>query len=419
MAKQAVAKAGQTILKSQSFENGGPGTILADFEILLNFVGSNQLKTGGKSGSLPMDALRVLDELMTHPLRPKLMRPQMLSFPHLNGLYLLLRTTGLVRAEGKDERGRLFLDPIRVECWRQLNAVERWFTLLQAVFDSAWQTIRSNESAAHGPAQYFGYFLSKEPIDNRDRSGEPFDSAATVIGSWQTQTSAALLELFGLLDIPRTEPHDGENWRVRRPRFNAFGNELITYIFHKALYFAARQSCADDEDSDESDSWLGTGFREFYPDCQNTLPGPSDGTAEEFVDGVWQLKVSLGRVWRRIIVPADTSLEDLASGILIAFDFSNDHLYEFTFKGTHGKTVRVMHPEYSDGEFFANEFDVGYLPLQVGDTFVFHFDFGDDWMFKIKVEKILPINAKLSGPEVTESKGDAPSQYGDEDEYPD
>ena len=41
---------------------------------------------------LSMARLFELDQRMTKPLRPRLKRRQQKSFPHLNGLYLLLRS---------------------------------------------------------------------------------------------------------------------------------------------------------------------------------------------------------------------------------------------------------------------------------------------------------------------------------------
>ena len=119
-------------LSIQHIDNSGPGTILADFEALLDFV-STGVRSTGKHHLLPMDRLRELDERMTIPLRPNLQRPQQRSFPHINGLYLLLRATqiGIPEGQGKTS-GRLKLDPIMCQQWLQLNPTERYFNLLEA-----------------------------------------------------------------------------------------------------------------------------------------------------------------------------------------------------------------------------------------------------------------------------------------------
>jgi hypothetical protein len=100
------------VLRRQTIDANGPGTILRDFESLLEFIGTDGVRTPGKYHLLPMDRLRELDEKMSRPLRPRLERPQQRAFPYLDGLYLLLRATqlGVPRGMGK-KTGMLVLDP--------------------------------------------------------------------------------------------------------------------------------------------------------------------------------------------------------------------------------------------------------------------------------------------------------------------
>jgi hypothetical protein len=114
-------------LQNQEITAAGPGTILADFEALLDFVGLGGIESGGKNCRIPLASLAALDERMTHPLRPSLARPQQLSYPHLNGLYLLFRNTGLGVTSGKGDRARLSVQPNRLDQWRALNVEEHSF----------------------------------------------------------------------------------------------------------------------------------------------------------------------------------------------------------------------------------------------------------------------------------------------------
>jgi hypothetical protein len=99
------------VLSSRTIDENGPGSILADFEMLLAFV-EEEVPSTGKHHLLPMARLFEIDSRMTKPLRPRLSRPQQKSFPHINGLYLLLRATRLVIPEGQGKTGsRLTLDP--------------------------------------------------------------------------------------------------------------------------------------------------------------------------------------------------------------------------------------------------------------------------------------------------------------------
>ena len=103
--------------------------------------------------------------------------------------------------------------------------------------------------------------------------------------------------------------------------------------------------------------------------------------AVEIQDSVCVFKVALGSVYRKIAVPGITSLEELAGSILRAFNFDNDHLYEFIYKNRYGITERVVHPSLESDELYTTECVVGKLPLHKGMELIFHFDFGDDWRF--------------------------------------
>jgi hypothetical protein len=89
----------QQILYNQAIDEAGPGTILDDFEVLLRFIGPEGIAVGGKNDLLPMKVLPQLNAQLTHPIEIGLKRPQQKSYPNINGLYLLLRATGLAYVE--------------------------------------------------------------------------------------------------------------------------------------------------------------------------------------------------------------------------------------------------------------------------------------------------------------------------------
>jgi len=130
-------------LRNQVIDEQGPGTVLHDFEALLEFIGLDGVRSTGKNHLLPMSRLFELDERLSKPLHPQLKRPQQQSFPHIHGLYLLLRATELGVPEGQGKKtGRLKLDPAVLASWRALNATERYFTLLEAwLRHASWEAV--------------------------------------------------------------------------------------------------------------------------------------------------------------------------------------------------------------------------------------------------------------------------------------
>jgi hypothetical protein len=235
--------------------------------------------------------------------------------------------------------------------------------------------------------------------------------ASEYFHSWTLQTTAALLELFGILEIARAATHDGENWRITTVRPTAFGDVLLNLLLNpqgKAFFDIFRLR---DGRTEGKVRWLGDLFRDCFPDCRNTLPEAEN----EFVDGLWQFKVSLGDAWRRIVIPADAIVDDLIDVILTGFKFDRDHLYELSLRDRSGRIIRITHPYCEDSEFVTDEFAIGFLPLDQGQSATFVYDFGDNWEFTVKLEQILPANSRMKKPKITAKQGKAPRQYNYDD----
>ena len=62
---------------------------------------------------------------------------------------------------------------------------------------------------------------------------------------------------------------------------------------------------------------------------------------------------------------------------------------------------------------FADEMRIGEVPLSIGDSMVFHYDFGDDWRFKVTLETVE--EGKVSAFKVTAKSGQSPKQYDRDD----
>jgi len=361
-------------------------------------VGTAGIASGGKNHRIPLAALGDLDERMKNPLRPALVRPQQLSYPHLNGLYLLFRRTGLGVSSGEGSSGRLSVDPGRLAEWSALNAEERYFTLFQTMLAADWSPIEAGSST--GPLQEIGWqfdwWLRSQPAPTA--AGVP---ASEFFYSWRAQTTAALLELFGMLELPRGKPRQGESWRLTAVRLTKFGRAFLTRVRKSPdILGILRERQGDD------DKWLADLFPE-YPNCVNTLPGD----AHDFRDGVWQFKVSWGKVWRRLVIPAESSVDELVAGILNAFRFDIDHLYAFTVRDRSGRNVQIAHPAVDDAEYITDEYAIGSLPLDPGQSMKLVYDFGDWWEFTVKLEKILPEDGKLRKAKLIAKDGKAPRQY--------
>ena len=102
---------------------------------------------------------------------------------------------------------------------------------------------------------------------------------------------------------------------------------------------------------------------------------------------VYQLKITIQGskppIWRRLLVTSDTSLEVLHDIIQMCFSWENYHLYAFQI-GEH--TI----DQESNAELSAS---LENFSLAENDHFKYIYDFGDDWLHDIHVEKIEPPKA--------------------------
>ena len=114
-------------------------------------------------------------------------------------------------------------------------------------------------------------------------------------------------------------------------------------------------------------------------------------------------------------MPGDATLDDLVAVILHSVKFDNDHLHKFTYRNRLGAKVSVHHPAMETAPY-TDEVLIGSLPLEPGETMELIYDFGDNWHFNVKLDRIEPSTAGRKAPRILESHGKAPKQYGDWDE---
>jgi hypothetical protein len=119
------------------------------------------------------------------------------------------------------------------------------------------------------------------------------------------------------------------------------------------------------------------------------------------MNAVYQLRITLKNVrppiWRQVQVPMDFRLDQLHTLIHLVMGWDDYHLHEFELAAP----GRARWPErrFMPAEAMAVALDdeaedestvsIGELCPQVNDKLVYTYDFGDDWIHEVKVQKIL------------------------------
>lgn len=113
---------------------------------------------------------------------------------------------------------------------------------------------------------------------------------------------------------------------------------------------------------------------------------------------------------RTIRMNLSDSLYDLHMMIQEAFDFDDDHMFEFYVgKEPFQKTYTIPEAVHSGDEGSVYATALGELALGKGKKFTYLFDFGDSWWFEIKVVKIA--DGFVPKPVIIEAENPAPMQY--------
>ena len=392
-------------LQNLTIREDGPGSIFRDFEALLGYFREGDLPVTGTC-QLPNRVLPEINARLTHPLQLGLKRPRQKSYPHIQGLYLLARASGLTCVGGTGKKLLLSVDDEVYSMWERLNPTERYGTLLET-----WLLWGRPEIVGERDNRLFGgssniqnwlNFFSRIPDKGvRIAGGSGAEDWFRYTPGWH---DLGLLELFGLIDVQHGAAEPGKGWRIKHINRTQLGDALLALLFTE--FFGDVEGILRLSEAAETRCGvLQSVLQPYFPEWKNGLSLPE----EAFREGTHIFKVSLGEVWFRIAVSEDEVLDALAYAILEAVEFDHDHLYVFSYRDRFGAMEEIQHPRMDEGPW-TDEVRIGDVPLRVGETMTYLFDFGDEWRFDVTLEQV-DTERVVKNPVILEVHGDPPEQY--------
>ena len=121
------------------------------------------------------------------------------------------------------------------------------------------------------------------------------------------------------------------------------------------------------------------------PDAMQPAPLPSVYQLRVVVHGVSPL------IWRRLLLPADTTIAGLHAVLQIAFGWTGTHLHRFVVQGREYGIGYVGGPSFGDDP---RRVRLGDLGLRRTERFTYHYDFSAGWCHDLRVEQILGTQAR-------------------------
>ena len=127
---------------------------------------------------------------------------------------------------------------------------------------------------------------------------------------------------------------------------------------------------------------------------------------------IWTIKIECVHGWyleeesaKLCEIQSAYDLEELCNFILESFEFDNDHLHEFFISRSPVRSNRTI---FEDESITLNAI----FPVLKGHHLFMHFDFGDDWVYKItRSRKKTQFSSGLTYPRIIEHFGKNPEQY--------
>ncbi len=401
------------ILRESALDENTPGTILHDFKALMEYLRAEPLTLTNKQRQLPLRSLPEINARLAHPIQLGLKRPVQKSYPHVNGLYLLVRASGLTYVDETVTKPVLLIDPMVDQVWTSLNPSERYGNLLETWLLRGKPEIIGDSRSTFSISRNFRkwkYLHDSIPYGGMQIAGDRDAEASLAYApEWH---NLGLLDLFGLIHVQRGVPEEGNGWRIERVHRTPFGDALYALLYAQFLggYDRIQQMEAEVQEEGRFGS-LQPVLQPYWPTWERNLSIPP----WVFREGTHIFKVALGSVWWRIAISARSNLETLSNAILNIIEFTHDHLYQFTYQNRFGAVDAVFHP-YMDEKPSAAQVSIGDLPLQVGQMMYYTYDFGDWWEFDVTLERV-DDEMQIEAPVVIESHGEPPEQYPRADDW--
>jgi hypothetical protein len=120
---------------------------------------------------------------------------------------------------------------------------------------------------------------------------------------------------------------------------------------------------------------------------------------------IFQLEISLTGVrppvWRRVLVPGETTLAELHDVVQVAMGWTDSHLHEFEVDDAR---YGVPDPDWDDDDVKDESRTKLFRVAGSGSKLRYTYDFGDNWRHDITVEKVLPPEPGVRYPRCTSGR---------------
>lgn len=382
-------------------------SLLYDFNRTIEYLCTNNPKLTNAKEVFPIQAIIDLNQIITDPYELS-MRPQQKHYPFFSFIYYLTINSKLFKKQ-KEGKIQVLQNTDYLGIYNTLNDTEKYFYLLEVwwcLFNwnnlynfNLFEELETNLSVIINAMRTNGvdYWINLDEI----KSSNKIKSLG--------RNLLLSFEYFGLFNVKFENKKSSSYDMCSAIMFNESGNKIIEKLYEKRNFNNWNNYAFefDEKNTKIEDEAFITTFKELFVkgELENTIK-----KEQILVKGTYTFKVSYEKAYALFKVNSKISLEDLHDIIQEIIRFDNDHLYCFYIEDEMGSLNTYVSPE-DMGNKYTDEIKIEELGLWEGKSFEYLFDYGDEWVFTIKVEKIDTAGVEIEEPILMKIKGKFPEQY--------
>lgn len=406
-------------------------TLCKDFETFMDYVHASPVQVSKRNKWLSRKPLFELNQQMTHPTPDAAPNKDQIYYPILHLLYHLSVSGRLLEVDTRQASKWVLRRTDRYETYQHYSLSEKYMFLLETFWvDIEWKDLTRDPREMlleYSIDQVFRHVLSL-PVHRSTRlttmeTGNMLQYKLREIGDFVHHFAT-----FGFWSFEESSKRDRYKGHLTLEAITPtpFFREIVPVLLEeRPLELWNLPLRADHGEwnvppgapESEDETWTPVPFCapfvRLFPgeDLQQTMPREPRG----FKSGTYVFTVSYtASIWRKIAIDAEHTMEDLHQVVQRAFQFNDDHLYSF-FLDSKKWSHRSVNAPFCDEGPYADEVLIGDLGLARGQTFLYLFDYGDEWTFDIRLDEIRCDEGHIPKPRIVEERGEAPKQYPDWD----
>ncbi|WP_438316154.1 plasmid pRiA4b ORF-3 family protein [Sporosarcina sp. FA9] len=434
-----------------------PDDLIADFDIFLSYCQEHPVALTKKNEYISRKHLVKLNALMNVKAADATLYSDQDRYPYLHFLFNLSQSSRLLQKNHTGLEIQL-IGTERISMFKDFSECEKYCSLLEAFWvDTDWTSLKKHsQNPAAQISSVFATFCNAPPgkkwniaspitetdqfVNSQTEEWHYFHLYFEWFGLWSCQDDTKRIEEYyrndcyfaktitltplgySIMSVLIFE-RNPEAWNIAHRRVNGESEWFPGMPLETFNGFFTTDSdynrLAKTVQTDQSNQPFHQPFVPFFPSGEliRTLPREQ----KRFNEGTYTFKVLFSNdVWRKLVLSGDSTMHDLHNSIIRSYQFGDDHLYSFFMDGKKWSDNCIASPDDDFGHRNSEKVRIDSLCLQLGQKFLYLFDYGDEWVFNVLVEDINTNNTDAILPYVSAEKGLAPEQYFDfeeEDEW--